>query len=236
MLKLFFHIIQALNELGLAYAYHDRSDGGLFATLCEMAFAGRTGLTVDLSGFGRDAAAALFNEELGAVLQVPRARRHGILGALKKSGLHRYAHIIGEVTTDGLITCTHKGKTVFQDARVNLHRAWSETSFRMQSLRDNPQTAREEYDRLLDTADPGLSATLTFDPEAKIAAPYIGKGAKPRMAILREQGVNGQVEMAAAFDRAGFAAVDVTMSDIIDGRVRLPDFKGLRRLRRVFLR
>ena len=119
---------------------------------------------------------------------------------------------------------------------MNLHRAWSETSFRMQSLRDNPQTAREEYDRLLDTADPGLSATLTFDPEAKIAAPYIGKGAKPRMAILREQGVNGQVEMAAAFDRAGFAAVDVTMSDIIDGRVRLPDFKGLRRLRRVFLR
>ncbi len=226
VLKLFFHIIQALNELGLAYAYHDRSDGGLFATLCEMAFAGRTGLTVDLSGFGRNAAAALFNEELGAVLQVPRARRHGLLGALKKSGLHRYAHIIGEVTTDGLITCTHKGKTVFQDARVNLHRAWSETSFRMQSLRDNPQTAREEYDRLLDTADPGLSATLTFDPEAKIAAPYIGKGAKPRMAILREQGVNGQVEMAAAFDRAGFAAVDVTMSDIIDGRVRLPDFKG----------
>ena len=226
VLKLFFHIIQALNELGLAYAYHDRSDGGLFTTLCEMAFAGRTGLKVDLTELGRDPVAALFNEELGAVLQVPRARRQGILGALKKSGLHRHAHTIGEATTDGLITFTHKGKTVFQDTRVNLHRAWSETTFRMQSLRDNPTCAQEEYDRLLDTADPGLSAQLTFEPEEKIAAPYIGKGAKPRIAILREQGVNGQLEMAAAFDRAGFAAVDVTMSDIVDGRASLKDFKG----------
>ena len=227
VLKLFFHIIQALNELGLAYAYHDRSDGGLFTTLCEMAFAGRTGLKVDLTELGRDPVAALFNEELGAVLQVPRARRQGILGALKKSGLHRHAHIIGEATTDGMVTFTHKDKTVFQDSRVNLHRAWSETTFRMQSLRDNPTCAQEEYDRLLDTADPGLSAQLTFDPEEKIAAPYIGKGAKPRIAILREQGVNGQIEMAAAFDRAGFAAVDVTMSDIIDGHASLKDFKGL---------
>ncbi|MBI3576226.1 MAG: phosphoribosylformylglycinamidine synthase, partial [Gammaproteobacteria bacterium] len=226
VLKLFFHIIQALNELGLAYAYHDRSDGGLFATLCEMAFAGRTGLKVDLTELGRDPVATLFNEELGAVLQVPRARHQGILGALKKSGLHRHARIIGEATTDGLIAFTHKGKTVFQDTRVNLHRAWSETTFRMQSLRDNPTCAQEEYDRLLDTADPGLSATLTFDPEEKIAAPYIGKGARPRVAILREQGVNGQLEMAAAFDRAGFAAMDVTMSDIIDGRASLKDFKG----------
>jgi phosphoribosylformylglycinamidine synthase len=226
VLKLFFHVIQALNELGLAYAYHDRSDGGLFATLCEMAFAGRTGLKVDLTELGRDPVASLFNEELGAVLQVPRAKRKGILGALKKSGLLRYARILGEVTTDGLVTFTHKDKTVFQDARVNLHRAWSETTYRMQSLRDNPKCAREEYDRILDTNDPGLSAQLTFDPEEKIAAPYIGKKAKPRIAILREQGVNGQVEMAAAFDRAGFAAVDVTMSDIIDVRVSLKDFSG----------
>ncbi|TAM46625.1 MAG: phosphoribosylformylglycinamidine synthase [Gammaproteobacteria bacterium] len=226
VLKLFFHIVQALNELGLAYAYHDRSDGGLFAALCEMAFAGHTGLKVDLTGLGRDPVASLFNEELGAVLQVPRAKRKGILGALKKSGLLRYSHIIGEVTTDGLISFTHKDKTVFQDSRVNLHRAWSETTYRMQSLRDNPQCAQEEYDRLLDANDPGLSAQLTFDPEEKIAAPYIGKKAKPRVAILREQGVNGQVEMAAAFDRAGFAAVDVTMSDIIDARVSLKDFSG----------
>ena len=226
VLKLFFHVIQALNELGLAYAYHDRSDGGLFTTLCEMAFAGRAGLKVDLTELGRDPVATLFNEELGAVLQVPRAKRKGILGALRKSGLHRYAHIIGKVTTDGRISFTHKGKTVFQDSRVNLHRAWSETTFRMQSLRDNPTCAQEEYDRLLDTADPGLSAQLTFDPEEKIAAPYIGKGAKPRIAILREQGVNGQLEMAAAFDRAGFSAVDVTMSDIIDGRASLKDFRA----------
>ena len=101
-----------------------------------------------------------------------------------------------------MVTFTHKDKTVFQDSRVNLHRAWSETTFRMQSLRDNPTCAQEEYDRLLDTADPGLSAQPTFDPEEKIAAPYIGKGARPRVAILREQGVNGQLEMAAAFDRA----------------------------------
>jgi phosphoribosylformylglycinamidine synthase len=226
VLKLFFHVIQALNELGLAIAYHDRSDGGLFATLCEMAFAGRTGLNVDLTELGRDPVASLFNEELGAVLQVPRAKRKGILGALRKSGLHRHAHLLGEVTTDGLITFTHKNKTVFQDSRVNLHRAWSETTYRMQSLRDNPQCAQEEYDRLLDAHDPGLSAQLTFDPEEKIAAPYLGKKAKPRVAILREQGVNGQVEMAAAFDRAGFAAVDVTMSDILDARVSLKDFKG----------
>ncbi len=226
VLKLFFHIIQALNELGLAYAYHDRSDGGLFAALCEMAFAGRAGFRVDLTDLGRDPVATLFNEELGAVLQVPRAKRKGILGALRKSGLHRYSHIIGEVTTDGLVTFMHKDKTVFQDARVNLHRAWSETTYRMQSLRDNPTCAQEEYDRLLDTGDPGLGAQLTFDPEEKIAAPFIGKKTKPRVAILREQGVNGQVEMAAAFDRAGFAAVDVTMSDIIDARVSLKDFSG----------
>ena len=226
VLKLFFHVVQALNELGLAYAYHDRSEGGLFATLCEMAFAGRAGFRVDLTELGRDPVATLFNEELGAVLQVPRAKRKGILGALKKSGLHRYAHIIGEVTTDGLITFAHKGRTVFQDLRVNLHRAWSETTYRMQSLRDNPKCAQEEYDRILDTNDPGLSAQLSFDPEEKIAAPYIGKKTRPRVAILREQGVNGQAEMAAAFDRAGFAAVDVTMSDIRDARVSLQDFKG----------
>jgi phosphoribosylformylglycinamidine synthase len=226
VLRLFFHVVQALNELGFAIAYHDRSDGGLLATLCEMAFAGRCGVRVDITHLGKDPLAALFNEELGAVLQVPRSRRGGILGALKQAGLLRYAHVIGTVTNDDLISITHRGKEIFYDARVNLHRTWSETSFRMQSLRDNPQCAREEYDRLLDIKDPGLSAQLTFDPNEKIAAPFIGKGAAPRMAILREQGVNGQLEMAAAFDRAGFSAVDVTMTDIIGGRVSLKDFKG----------
>ncbi len=226
VLRLFFHVIQALNELGFAYAYHDRSDGGLFATICEMAFAGHTGVRIDLSDLGSDPAAALFNEELGAVLQVPRARRDGIIGALKEAGLARHTHIIGTITDDDIVSFNHLGKEFFYDSRVNLQRAWSETSYHMQRLRDNPQCAQEEYDRLLDAADPGLSAQLTFDPEDKIAAPFIARGIKPRIAILREQGVNGQVEMAAAFTRAGFTAVDVTMSDVIDGRMVLKDFKG----------
>lgn len=225
-LRLFFHVIQALNELGFAYAYHDRSDGGLFATLCEMAFAGRTGVRVDLTNLGNDPIAALFNEELGAVLQVPRSRRDGIIGALKQAGLVRHAHLIGSCTDDDIISVYNSGKEIFYDSRTNLQRAWSETSYRMQMLRDNPQCAQEEYDRILDVADPGLSAQLTFDPEEKIAAPYIARGIKPRIAILREQGVNGQLEMAAAFSRAGFTAVDVTMSDIIGGRVALKDYKG----------
>ena len=227
VLRLFFHIIQALNELGLALAYHDRSDGGLFATICEMAFAGHTGVRIDLTALGRDPAAALFSEELGAVLQVPRARSEGIFGALKKAGLGRQSYLIGTLTDDDIVSFQHKGKDVFYDARANLHRAWSETSFHMQRLRDNPQCAQEEYDRLLDIKDPGLSAQLTFEPNDKVAAPFIGRGARPRVAILREQGVNGQLEMAAAFDRVGFAAVDVTMSDVVEGRIALTDFKGV---------
>jgi phosphoribosylformylglycinamidine synthase len=191
-----------------------------------MAFAGRTGVRIDLSDLGSDPIAALFNEELGAVLQVPRARREGIIGALKQAGLARHTHIIGSLTDDDIISFNHDNREIFYDSRMNLQRAWSETTFHLQSLRDNPQCAQEEYDRILDAADPGLSAKLTFDPEEKIAAPYIARGARPRIAILREQGVNGQVEMAAAFDRAGFTAVDVTMSDIIDGHRSLKDFKG----------
>ena len=226
VLRLYFHVIQALNELGFAYAYHDRSDGGLFATICEMAFAGRTGVRIDLTELGSDPVAALFNEELGAVLQVPRSRREGIIGALKQAGLVRHTHIIGTLTDDDILSFHYHNKEIFYDSRVNLQRAWSETSYRMQMLRDNPQCAQEEYDRLLDATDPGLSAQLTFDPEEKIAAPYIARGTKPRIAILREQGVNGQMEMAAAFSRAGFTAVDVTMSDIIGGQTTLKDYKG----------
>ncbi len=226
VLRLFFHVIQALNELGFCLAYHDRSDGGLLATVCEMAFAGRTGVSIDITNLGSDPIAALFGEELGAVLQVPRARRDGILGALKKAGLIRHAHLIGTLTDDDIVSIRHAGKEIFYDSRVNLQRAWSETSFHMQRLRDNPQCAQEEFDRILDAADPGLSAQLSFDPAEKIAAPYIARGVRPRIAILREQGVNGQLEMAAAFDRAGFTAVDVTMSDIIEGRVSLRDFRG----------
>jgi phosphoribosylformylglycinamidine synthase len=227
VLRLFFHLIQALNELGLAFAYHDRSDGGLLATICEMAFAGKTGVTIDLTDLGSDPVAALFNEELGAVLQVPRSRREGILGAIKKAGLIRHAHVIGYITPDDIVSIRYQGKELFYDARVNLQRAWSETSFHLQRLRDNPECAQQEYDAILDAANPGLSAKLSFDPADNITAPYIARGIRPRIAILREQGVNGQLEMAAGFDRAGFTAVDVTLSDVIDGRVSLADFKGL---------
>jgi phosphoribosylformylglycinamidine synthase len=226
VLKLFFAVIQALNELGFLLAYHDRSDGGLFATICEMAFAGRTGVRIELDDLGRDPLAVLFSEELGAVLQVPHARLNGILGALKEAGIARTAHRIGRLTPDDRISFVRHGKELFSDTRVNLQRAWSETSYRMQALRDNPECAQQEYDRILDDTDPGLSAVLTFKPADDIAAPYIATGVRPAVAILREQGVNGQMEMAAAFDRAGFRAVDVTMSDIVDGRVSLKDFKG----------
>jgi phosphoribosylformylglycinamidine synthase len=157
---------------------------------------------------------------------VPRARLNGILGALKEAGIARTAHRIGTIIPDDRITFLHRGRELFSEARVSLQRAWSETTFRMQQLRDNPECAQQEYDRILDDTDPGLQAVLTFHPPEDVAAPYINTGARPRMAILREQGVNGQLEMAAAFDRAGFSAVDVTMSDILDGRVSLRDFNG----------
>jgi phosphoribosylformylglycinamidine synthase len=226
VLRLFFHVIQALNELGYCLAYHDRSDGGLLATVCEMAFAGKTGVKIDLTPLGRDPIESLFCEELGAVLQVPRERRDGIMGALKQAGIARYAHVIGTLTDDDIVSLQHGGREIFYDSRVNLYRAWSETTFHLQRLRDNPQCAQEEYDAVLDHKDPGLYATPSFDVAEDVAAPFLNKGARPRMAILREQGVNGQLEMAAAFDRAGFEAVDVTMTDVIEGRVSLKDFKG----------
>ncbi|MFQ6023571.1 MAG: phosphoribosylformylglycinamidine synthase, partial [Acidiferrobacterales bacterium] len=227
VLRLFFHVIQALNELGFLIAYHDRSDGGLFATICEMAFAGHTGVRIDLSALGRDPVAALFNEELGAVLQIPRERQRGIFGALEKAGLRRHVHVIGTLADDDFVTLTRSGRIVLRESRIDLQRAWSQTTFHLQALRDNPQCAQEEYDRILDVADPGLTAALSFDPSENVAAPLILKGERPRIAILREQGVNGQVEMATAFVRAGFVAVDVTMSDIMAARVTLKDFKGL---------
>ncbi len=227
ILRLFFHVIQALNELGYLLAYHDRSDGGLFATLCEMAFAGKTGIVVDIDKLGRDPIAAMFTEELGAVLQVPRNHRVGIIGALKKAGLVRHTHVIGTLCDDDNITILDRGELVFVDSRTNLHRAWSETTYQIQKLRDNPESAQEEFDSLLESANPGLSAKLTFNPGENVSAPFIKTGIRPKIAILREEGVNGHIEMAAAFDRAGFAAVDLTMSDIIDSGKTLDDFKGL---------
>jgi len=228
-LKHFFNTIQQLNKAGKLLAYHDRSDGGLFTTLVEMAFAGHCGLNVDISALPGDVVSALYNEELGAVIQV--AAQDAAAIAAQFNGL---AHVIGEVSRDNKVEITQNGKVVFSDTRVNLHRAWSETTYQMQKLRDNPVSAQQEYDRLLNDSDRGLFAELTYSPKENVAAPYItsgtspyiATGARPKMAILREQGVNGHVEMAASFDRAGFAAYDVHMSDIISGRVSLKDFAG----------
>ncbi len=226
--KALFAVIQKLSREHKLVAYHDRSDGGLLTTVCEMMFAGRCGVMFDLTAMSRRGiVAALFNEELGAVIQVRRVDTPEVMRALSAAGLgSANSHVIGEVNAgDMLIVCAN-GTEVFRDSRVNLHRAWSETTYRMQKLRDNPDCARQEYDRLLEPGDTGMRPKLTFDPAQDIASPYISSRARPRIAILREQGVNGQIEMAAAFDRAGFAAFDVHMSDIIAGRVSLADFKG----------
>jgi phosphoribosylformylglycinamidine synthase len=220
-LKHFFNTIQQLNKAGKLLAYHDRSDGGLFTTLVEMAFAGHCGINADVSALPGDVVSALYNEELGAVIQV--AAQDAAAIAAQFNGL---AHVVGDVTSANLIQIQQNGKVVFSDTRVTLHRIWSETTYQMQKLRDNPLSAQQEYDRLLNESDRGLFAELTYSPKENVAAPYIAAGARPKMAILREQGVNGHVEMAASFDRAGFAAYDVHMSDIISGRVSLKDFAG----------
>ncbi len=226
-LRAFFDVIQSLNAAGLLLAYHDRSDGGLFATLCEMSFAGHVGVSVAIDALGDDPLAAVFSEELGAVVQVRRSDTIKVQEQLKHAGLARHSVVLGGLNDSDRIAFTRAGKEWLAAPRSEWQRAWSETSYRMQALRDNPVCAQQQYDRLLDPDDTGLGATLSFDCNTDIAAPYIGKGARPRVAVLREQGVNGQIEMAAAFDRAGFDAVDVHMSDIIAGRVALQDFKGL---------
>ncbi len=222
-LKHFFGAIQQLNQQGLLLAYHDRSDGGLLVTVCEMLFAARCGAQIELQG---DAAAELFSEELGALVQIKRSDRDAAMAVLTKARLAKHCTVIGTVNASSRLVVKVGGNTVLDESRIDLHRAWSETTYRMQLLRDNPDCAQQEYDRLLDAGDPGITTKLTFDPNEDIAAPFINHGAKPRVAILREQGVNGQIEMAAAFDRAGFAAVDVHMSDIIAGRASLKDFRG----------
>ncbi len=226
--KSFFQTVQHLNRDGRLLAYHDRSDGGLFAALCEMMFAGRCGATLEIGAAlgNRSALAFLFNEELGAVLQVRRSDSERVHDAFAAAGLEVACLKIGSVDHAETLQVFSAGQRVLAESRVELHRAWSETTYHMQRLRDDPEGAQQEYDRIIDTGDPGLIPQLTFDPAQDVAAPFIARGVRPRVAVLREQGINGQVEMAAAFDRAGFDAVDVHMTDIIAGRVALADFKG----------
>jgi len=229
-LKALFELVQEANRNGLLLAYHDRSDGGVIVTLLEMAFAGHCGLEIQLDGWADAALRALFNEELGAVLQVAVANREAFEALLVKHDLAGMSYRIGRPKEKLGIKLYSGNETLFKWNWSTLYRAWNETSHAMQQLRDNPASADAELEWRMDDADPGLSPKLTFDPAEDIAAPLIhaaiASGAKPRVAILREQGVNGQVEMAAAFTRAGFEAVDVHMSDLASGRVKLADFRG----------
>ena len=223
----FFSVIQALNQEGKIMAYHDRSDGGLMTTLCEMAFAGHTGINIRLDDVAKTPLEALFTEELGAVIQVHRNDSGAVLSALNEADLGNSSHIIGKLTNDGEITFTWAQETVYQKSRVELQKIWSETSYRMQALRDNDECAQQEFERLDDYHDSGLKAQPSFDITEDVSAPYINVGVRPSIAVLRDQGVNGQQEMAVAFDRAGFQAIDVHMTDIISGRTSLDSFNGL---------
>jgi phosphoribosylformylglycinamidine synthase len=223
-LKAFFNLIQNFNASGKLLAYHDRSDGGMLVALCEMTFASHIGLDIRLDECKGDDLGILFNEELGALVQVRRADLADIFVQCDDAGLSN-VHEVARLNTSGTITIL-RGKTqLYSENAITLRRIWSETTYQLQRLRDNPVCAQQEYDRTLDANDAGLHARLTYDLNENVA-PALLKF-RPKIAILREQGVNGQVEMAAAFDRAGFAAVDVHMSDIISGRVALGDFKGL---------
>ena len=224
-LKTFFATIQQLNSTGMLLAYHDRSDGGLLVTLLEMAFAGGCGLAIDLAGLACAAPALLFSEELGAVIQVRKQDAAAVRTAFAGSAGH--IHTLGHPLAGQNIVFRRGDHTLVEDTRTNLRRVWSETTFAMQTLRDDPTCAREEHEARCDQGDPGISLRLTFDPNQDVAAPFASHGTRPRVAILREQGVNGQVEMAAGFDRAGFEAVDVHMSDILSGRLDLDSFRGL---------
>jgi phosphoribosylformylglycinamidine synthase len=220
-LKAFFDTIQKLVRVQKLLAYHDRSDGGLFVTLAEMAFAGHTGLDVDLPSVTLE---ILFSEELGAVLQVASEHVAEVHSALQAAGLTVFN--IGKPEPGNDIRIREQGKVVYSSTRNALQKMWSETSFHIQSIRDNPATAQQEFALLDDVTRPGLSVTTAFDFSERVNAPFIHT-ARPRVAILREQGVNGQVEMAASFDRAGFTTVDVPMSDLLAGRADLADFVGL---------
>ena len=248
-LKSFVAALRGLAAAGRVLAYHDRSDGGLYATLVEMAFAGRVGITVNLEVLAVDPVAAdwgdykirpaqvdvrrnemilkaLFTEELGAVLQIRAGDKSTVMDALRAAGLGAISQIIGKPNAKDVVEFWCDAKPVFSRPRAELQKIWTETSWRIARRRDNPLCADQEYARASDTGDRGLSMALTFDAGQDIAAPFIATGVRPRMAVLREQGVNSQTEMAYAFHRAGFAAVDVHMTDLIEGRADLADFKG----------
>lgn len=224
-IKGFFKATQSLLSESKILAYHDRSDGGLVTSVLEMAFAGQMG--VNLSAPNSDLLAWSFNEELGAVIQVAEVDIPQVIDIYASHGVH-HVSVIGDVNPDNDFTLSNdKGLELYRESIHTLHAIWHETSFAIQSIRDNPACAQAEYDAIANGSDSGLFAELSFSPNDNVAAPFISTGAKPKIAILREQGVNGQYEMAAAFDRAGFEAHDIHMSDILSGSADLANYKGL---------
>jgi phosphoribosylformylglycinamidine synthase len=249
-LRTMFVTIRALAQSGVVLAYHDRSDGGLFATVTEMAFAGHTGVSLNLDMLTIDAHAAdwgdykirpeqvavqrdeltlkaLFSEEVGVVIQVPAAERDSVMQVLRGAGLSAHSHVIGSLNANDAVEIFRDGKLIWSKPRAVLGAIWSDVSYRIASRRDNPACAQAEYDLWTDSNDPGLSGLVGFNPQENVAAPFLNIGSRPRIAILREQGCNSQVEMAWAFDRSGFEAWDVHMTDLQSGAVDLKDVKGL---------
>ncbi|MBD9435111.1 phosphoribosylformylglycinamidine synthase [Pseudoxanthomonas sp. PXM03] len=226
-LRDFFHLIADAREAGLLLAYHDRSDGGAFAALCEMAFASHRGLDINLDGWGDDAFRTLFAEELGAVVQVADEDRAAFADLIEHHALTECAQRIARPTTAAVVRVQQEGDVLAEWRWEELFDAWWSVTHAMQKLRDNPETADEERETTRQFGRTGLKPKLSFDAGDDVAAPFIATGKRPKVAILREQGVNGQIEMASAFTRAGFDAFDVHMSDLISGRVALDDFSGI---------
>nr|WP_295381866.1 phosphoribosylformylglycinamidine synthase [Pseudoxanthomonas sp.] len=225
-LRDFFALIRDAREAGLLLAYHDRSDGGAFATLCEMAFTSHLGLDINLDGWGDDPFRTLFAEELGAVVQVADEDRAAFADLVERHALIECAQRIARPTTAPVVRVHQDGESLSEWRWEALFDAWWSVTHAMQKLRDNPEAADQERAAARQFGGAGLKPKLTFDPAEDVAGPFIATGARPKVAILREQGVNGQIEMASIFDRVGFDAYDVHMSDLIAGRVSLADFKG----------
>lgn len=227
VLKGFLQAVIELHSKANVLAYHDRSDGGLFVTLLEMGFAGRSGLNLDITG-SQDVLTELFNEELGAVFQIAKSELESFQSILESHGVSReHVSVVGEPVFDNkqIVSVKFNGEQVFQDTRANLQKKWTLTSYHMQKMRDNPQTADQEFSLIDDNEDPGLQYHLTYDPLDDLGVSKFTS--KPKVAILREQGVNGQMEMAWSFEQAGFETVDVHMTDLIEGKVTLSNFVGI---------
>src|SRR5690606_27766614 len=226
-LRALFELVRDARADGLLLAYHDRSDGGAFATLCEMAFCSHMGLDITMDAWGENPYRTLFNEELGAVVQIACADRAAFADLVARHGLIDCAQRIARPTTAPVVRAVDEDNVLAEWQWEALFDAWWSVTHAMQRLRDNPESADQERAAVSRCAAHGLQPVLAFDPAEDIAAPYVNAGARPRVAILREQGVNGQVEMAVAFDRAGFTAVDVHMSDLVAGRATLDDYRGI---------